>query len=62
MEDTKMYVELLNKVEKNKYKLVQKILKEGSRLAKINPDFDPFYTGDFLQKVEESLIEEAEDK
>ena len=62
MEDTKMFVELLDKVENNKYRLIQKIFKEGAKLAKLNPDFDPFYTGDFIQKVEESLLKEAEDK
>ncbi len=62
MKDSKMYIELLKNVESNKYKLVQIILKEGRKLTRLNPDFDPFYAGDFLHKVEKNLLKEKEDQ
>jgi hypothetical protein len=57
-----MFVELLKNVEFNKYKLIQLVLREGAKLAKMNPDFDPFYTGNFIRKVEKSLLKEQEDQ
>ncbi len=62
MNDSKVYVELLKKVEKNKYILMQKIIKQGEMLSKINPDYVPFYSKDCLTKVTKEMLREAEEK
>jgi hypothetical protein len=62
MEDSKLYMELLKNVEANKYRLIQIILQEGKNLSKVSPEFNPFYAGDFLTKVNKTLLKEKEDK
>ncbi len=62
MNDSEIYMELLKKVEKNKYILMQKIIKKGEMLSKINPDYMPFYSEDCLMKVTKEMLSEAEEK
>ena len=62
MNDSEIYMELLKKVEKNKYILMQKIIKKGEMLSKINPDYMPFYSEDCLMKVTKEMLSEVEEK
>jgi len=62
MNDSEIYMELLKKVEKNKYILMQKIIEKGEMLSKINPDYIPFYSEDCLKKVTKEMLREAEEK
>jgi hypothetical protein len=60
MEDSELYMELLKDVEANKYKLIQIILREGKNMSKISPEFNPFYAGEFIIKVNKNLLKEPE--
>jgi len=61
MSESKIYVELLKKTEENKYELVHRIVKEGKTLARLNPDFTPFYPADCLQKISQVLLNKTTD-
>jgi len=63
MEDSKIFIKLLNSVEGNKYKLIQMIVEKGEMSNRTNPTlFNPFYAGDFIIKVEKHMVKEHEDK
>jgi len=56
MESLELYIKLLQNVVDNKYKLIQMLIAEGQRLYKLNPTvYNPFYSGDFIYKVEQAL-------
>ncbi len=62
MEESKMYVKLMSKVEKNKYKLIQYLINKTGDMSKINPEYIPFYADSCFMKVANSLLMEAENK
>jgi hypothetical protein len=62
MEESKIYMELMKKVEKNKYKLIQRLIKEAENLSKINPDYSPFYARDCFLKVSNEMLEGKENR
>ncbi len=62
MEESKMYVELMSKVEKNKYKLVQRLIRKAEDMSRINLEYVPFYVGKCFMKVSNDLLRDAENK
>ena len=62
MEESKLYMDLLKNVEKNKYKLIQELIKRAEKESKMNPAFVPFYPADCFVKVSNLMLEEAKDK
>ncbi len=62
MEDSKIYMDLLKNVERNKYKLIRQLIEKGEELSKIEPDFVSFYAGSCFMKVSKRMLEEAENK
>ncbi len=62
MEESKIYMELMKKTERNKYKLIQHLISKAEGLAKIDPAYNPFYPRDCFVKVSEVMLEDAENK
>ncbi len=62
MEDSKIYMQLLKNVEKNKYKLISWLIERGEELSKLEPEFVPFYAGSCFMKVSERILNESESK
>jgi len=61
MDDSVTYVELLKKIAKNKYKLVQEIIEKGEMLSNLSPDYAPFYSEDCLMKVSKEILHGTEE-
>ena len=63
MESLELYIKLLQNVVDNKYKLIQMLIAEGQRLYKLNPTvYNPFYSGDFIYKVEQALLDKENEE
>jgi hypothetical protein len=62
MEESKVYMNLLKNVERNKYKLIKQLIEKGEELSKLEPEFVPFYARDCFMKVSARMLEEAENK
>jgi hypothetical protein len=62
MEESKLYMDLLKNVEKNKYKLIQELIAKAEKESKTNPAYVPFYAEDCFVKVSNEMLEEAKNK
>ncbi len=62
MEESKIYMELMKNVEKNKYKLIKHLIERAKDLSRINPEYVPFYASECFVKVSNVMLEEARNK
>ena len=63
MESLELYIKILQYVVDNIYKLIMMLIAEGQRLYKLNPTvYNPFYSGDFIYKVEQALLDKRNEE
>ena len=63
MDSLELYINLLQNVVDNKYKLIQMLIAEGQRLYKLySTVYKPVYSGDLIYKVGQALLDKGNEE